>query len=75
MIGVKDSCEGVWEVRKREGNEKGNEGQERMCSSCVHEQEVGGMRGMKKEIVKEQGKDERSEDLIAVTSLHELSID
>ena len=30
---------------------------------------------MKKEIVKEQGKDERSEDLIAVTSLHELSTD
>ena len=33
------------------------------------------MRGMKKEIAKEQGKDERYEDLIAVTSLHELSTD
>lgn len=40
-----------------------------MCSSRVHEQEVGSMRGMKKEIAKEPSKDERSEDLIVVTSL------
>lgn len=46
-----------------------------MCSSRVHEQEVGSMRGMKKEIAKEPSKDERSEDLIAVTSLHALSTD
>ena len=46
-----------------------------MGNSCVHGWEVGGMRGMKKGITKEQGKDERYEDLITVISPHESSTD
>ena len=46
-----------------------------MCSPRVHEQGVGSIRGMEKEIVKEPSKDEKSQDLIVVTSLHALSID
>ena len=46
-----------------------------MCSPRVHKQEVGSIKGMEKEIAKETSKDERFEDLIAVTSLHALSTD
>ena len=35
----------------------------------------GSIRGMEKEIAKEPSKDEKSEDLIVVTSLHALSTD
>ena len=46
-----------------------------MCSPRVHEQGVGSIRSMEKEIAKKPSKDERSEDLIVVTSLHASSTD
>ena len=46
-----------------------------MCNPRVHEQGVGSIRGMEKGIAKKPSKDERSEDLIVVTSLHALSTD